>query len=589
MTGAQQAARSIKVGKLRPSQAVMQHGPGAVIDLPELSVIVAGIDHWFKGANDRILEPRLEAFIGSRGLYRAPKPGPGKYGGIPAFVFPEYLVCPHNKCRRMGPHREFAFVDYPGEFRCDDPIHKGTRNPAVFPARFMVACPAGHLDDFPWREWAHGGPTTCSEPLKLLDTGSSGSANDLIVRCGCDMSASMGRAFKSGAHSSCGGGQPWIAPGNRNDGCDQTPRTILRGASNAYFSVATSAISIPPWSDPIYKEMAPHMDVIDQADSWDQFKAGVEGGFYKLGDLLDRYSLKDIWDARERQAEGPDEVDLRAREYQALLNPEEAVEPEAEFEASFRNVPSAFDALLGQVVAVTRLREVRALRAFTRIDSIPEVGERHDVAELDAQLAPIGTSQQTWRPATELRGEGIFITIDPDALAAWEARAGVVAMAGELAPRFEASWQNRGQVDFPGMRHVLIHTLAHVLMRELSLDAGYSSSALRERLYVGEDMAGFLIYTASSDSDGSLGGLVDLAQPERLEPVVKLGLNGAAFCASDPLCSGGHGSSSELNGAACHACLLLAETSCEGGNRLLDRATLVATLAEKERAFFDVD
>ena len=329
------------------------------------------------------------------------------------------------------------------------------------------------------------------------------------------------------------------------------------------------------------------MGMIEQADSLEQFRLGVEGGFYKLDELLEKHDVAAVWSAHERRFDGPDPEGLRTREYASLMNPEQAVDPEAEFEASERPVPTGRAAEVGKVVAVTRLREVRALRAFTRLDSIAEVGELHDVSELEARLAPIGTNRQKWRPATELRGEGIFIDLSGGALAAWEARGDVAERGAQLGPLFEGSWQNRGQVAFPGMRYVLLHSLSHVLMREMSLDAGYSSTALRERIYCSEEMNGLLIYTASSDSDGSLGGLVDLAQPNRLGPLIELGLESARFCASDPLCSGGQGGHIDLNGAACHACLLVAETSCEMSNRLLDRAVLVPTLVEKDQAFFD--
>lgn len=76
--------RSPKVGKLRPSQVVTQHGPGAVVDLPELSVIIGGTNHWFTTGIDRVCEPRLEAFLHVRALYRPPQPEPGKLDGLPS-------------------------------------------------------------------------------------------------------------------------------------------------------------------------------------------------------------------------------------------------------------------------------------------------------------------------------------------------------------------------------------------------------------------------------------------------------------------------------------------------------------------------
>ena len=97
--------RSPKVGKLRPSQVVTQHGPGAVVDLPELSVIVGGTNYWHPTGVDRVFEPRLEAFLRVRALYRPPQPEAGKFGGLPSFVFPEWLVCP--QCRLLAPFRNF--------------------------------------------------------------------------------------------------------------------------------------------------------------------------------------------------------------------------------------------------------------------------------------------------------------------------------------------------------------------------------------------------------------------------------------------------------------------------------------------------
>jgi Domain of unknown function (DUF1998) len=583
--------RSPKVGKLRPSQVVTQHGPGAVVDLPELSVIVGGTNHWFTTGIDRVFEPRLEAFLHVRGLYRPPQPERGKFGGVPSFVFPEWLVCP--RCRQLGPFRDFHFRSSFGDFVCtrNDNRH-GKGNPAAFPARFMVACAAGHLDDFPWKDWAHGGSVTCSGPLELIDTGSSGSASDLIVKCtSCDMQKPLGGAFQKDALAGCTGRRPWLAPKHYDAGCHETVKTILRGASNAYFPVVSSALSIPPWSDPIQQELAPYREQLKQAKSLDHLRAGIDGEFYDVGDLLERYTVDQLWKAL--RAEPEEEEDLKRREYIAFLHPEAKADGRTEFEISRRPVHTRYADRFSLIVAASRLREVRALRGFTRIDSIPDLGERTDVSELQVRIAPLGLKEVDWLPGIDLRGEGVFVQLDQAALTTWEAQWGVRRETTRLVGQF-AEWRKSRSMDdrpFPGMRYVLLHTLAHVLMRQLALDCGYSSSALRERIYckTGTDpMAGLLIYTASSDSDGSLGGLVDQAVPDRLGPHLMDALRETAFCASDPLCGGGDiGAVTNLNGAACHACLLLAETSCEFGNRLLDRATLVETLGNRGTAFFE--
>jgi len=580
-----------KIGKLRPSQVATQHGPGAVVDLPDVSVIVAGTDHWYPRSADRVLEPRLEAFLGIEGIYRTPTGGPGHFGGVPAWLFPAWLVCP--RCRLLAPASEFEMKSQWGtvEFRCRR-VHEGGRPPQAFPARFMTACERGHLDDFPWWEWVHGpGSTPCKGPLELRDLGTTGGTTDLVVVCtSCDEKRTMADAFNPETRDlPCTGRRPWIGPADRED-CPETARTLLRGASNAYFPVVASALSIPPWTDPIHAEVEPYREGLLQADTIGKLKAGIECGFYKVGDLLDRYTIEQIWDALHPE---PDTSrGLRRDEWLAFLHPETPPEG-AEFEVSRRAVPPRFQSEIADVVAATRLREVRALRAFTRIDSGFDLGER-DFDELDIKPAPLGTTNVKWLPGVDLRGEGVFIRLDERELRAWENEPAVRAAAEQLAERHREwirRWDRREQ-PFPGMRYVLLHTLAHVLMRQLALDCGYSASALRERIYSDpgeEPMAGLLIYTASSDSEGSLGGLVDQARPDRLSALLLDGLHESSFCASDPLCATGDvGARAHLNGAACHACLLLAETSCENGNHLLDRAVLTRTVARDDLCFFTV-
>ena len=579
-----------KVGKLRPSQVVTQHGPGAVVDLPELSVIVAGINHWNVSADDRVLEPRLERFLKKRALYRPPQPAQGKSRGLPSFIFPEWLVCP--RCRKLAPYTDFTMQKWWGgaEFKCisDEKSH-GASHPVAFPARFMVACPNGHLDDFPWWSWVHDGNTPCTGPLELIDDGRTGVTSDLRVKCSkCNASQSLGRAFEPGAHGSCSGRRPWIGPKDY-EACDQQAKTILRGASNAYFSIIASALSIPPWSDPIQIEITPYREVIGHAEDLEKLKLGVEHSFYKLGDLLDRYSIEEIWKAFRAETEA--EEDLRRKEWEAFRHPEASHDKKTEFEIHNRVVPSRYQGPIARVIAASRLREVRALRGFTRIESQAELGEVTDIEELKVAVAKLGLKENDWLPGIDLRGEGVFLELDEATLAGWEAKEAVVAGGKVLEGRY-ASWRNErgdGERPFPGMRYVLLHTLAHVLIRQLSLDCGYSSSSLRERIYCAgpeDPMSGILIYTATSDSDGSLGGLVDQAVPDRLGPILMDGLRNAAFCAQDPLCGLAEmGGAAHLNGAACHSCLLLAETSCEYGNRLLDRSVLVETLGSRGLEF----
>jgi hypothetical protein len=137
-------------------------------------------------------------------------------------------------------------------------------------------------------------------------------------------------------------------------------------------------------------------------------------------------------------------------------------------------------------------------------------------------------------------------------------------------------------------RFVLVHSLAHALIEQLSLDAGYPAASLRERLYVSDEMAGLLIYTATSDSAGSLGGLIAQTRPDRLASLVLEALGRAAWCSADPVCIESTGSGADgLNLAACHACSLLPETSCEEKNTMLDRGLLIGTPEQPEVGYLD--
>lgn len=587
--------RYTKAGKLRPTQIVGQHGPGAIVDLPALSVVIAGLDMWRRSETDRVSEPRLEAFLGATALYRPARPASTVPGGVPSFVFPEWLVCPNGKCRLLARREQFEWSDRKGEYICQRThIHGSAAIIQVFPARFLVACPRGHLDDFPWDDWIHAWSRShCRGPYRLEDEGRSGNVSDLVASCqNCDAKRRMSGVFEPNALATCSGRRPWLGLSNHERSCDAAPRVLLRGASNAYFSIVASALSIPPYSAPIQLDIAPFLETLRKLTSADDVADASRLGL--LDDLLDSYAPEQLLAAAK--GEVTELQRLRPDEYKAFLDPPEPVQPPHEFQVRRVELPDVSEARkLAHVRAATRLREVRALRGFTRIESGLDIGDLADVSELNTDIAPLGPADVRWRPAVELRGEGIFLALDEQVLQEWEHRVDVTDQANELVARFGEFQDSRSipenkRQPFPGMRYVLLHSLAHALIRRFCLNAGYSSSALRERIYSSsenETMAGLLIYTASSDSEGSLGGLVDQAEPERFGAVLIDALQDAHLCAQDPLCGSGElGGTTGLNGAACHACLLLSETSCEAGNRFLDRAALVETVGQFGRGFF---
>lgn len=184
--------------------------------------------------------------------------------------------------------------------------------------------------------------------------------------------------------------------------------------------------------------------------------------------------------------------------------------------------------------------------------------------------------------------------MDEERLREWESRPTVVQRLTTVRANHLALLQARASegsgraVASPvSPRFVLLHTLAHVLINEWSLDGGYPASALRERLYATGQMAGILIYTATSDSAGSLGGIVAQGDPERLVAAMESALGRTSWCSNDPLCMESEASGMDsVNMAACHACVLLPETSCELNNSFMDRAMLVGTPSGDVPGFF---
>jgi hypothetical protein len=286
--------------------------------------------------------------------------------------------------------------------------------------------------------------------------------------------------------------------------------------------------------------------------------------------------------------------DLKSPEWEVFSKPETAPATQ-----DFRLVPvappRAFAPLIEQVVLVERLREVSALIGFTRIDG---PGNYARLEEMPAvQRAPLSRRPPSFVPASEVRGEGLFIRFREEAVARWCLE--VAAEREELMREAHRRWRQARNISepsrsFPGIRYVLLHTFAHGLMRQLALECGYGVAALRERIYARESLgesgaqAGVLIYTAAPDSEGTLGGLVSLGRPERLGGHLLAMLERARLCASDPLCSEHDPVRDDLSlhGAACHACLFAPETSCERGNKYLDRATLVDTVNLSRLGFF---
>lgn len=592
------------IGDVRPSQVITTFGPGAIVDLQTLSVIVAGIDGWHLDEDLVVHEPRLQRALKVKRFFSA-EPASGNYftkrGTVPTFLFPRYQVCTHPECATLSEPGE-ELVEYnekTQEMECKAPNCKGRgkfRAPTI-PAPFVVACPSGHIDDFPWRAYVHrDADTNCKKRMRLVYSGTTGSVSDIWIYCACDAKRSVSDAFgenRSLALGECTRKRPWLGIKNKDPHeCKHAGqlRAIQRGATNGWFPLVRSALSIKEAASPIgqaLKKCPQHQ--VEKIDSQEKLQTLLE---LEMFPALAEFKAEDIWQTllKERGEIETDEIDLRLPEWNAFRDIEGRNQgDQSDFFLEAGEVPDFLADKVDRIVLARKLLEVRALTSFTRIDYASGM----DDDGMGASRAPIYKERQDWLPAVEVRGEGIFLELKEEALADWEAEPAVQKRAAAIEQKYKEWAAERGvdADDFPGARYVLLHSLAHVLMRQLALDCGYSESSVRERIYSSTDperkMAGILLYTASADSEGSLGGLVELGSKERFPNLIHNALENAKRCSSDPLCADHQPDvHATINGAACHACVLAPETSCEAFNRFLDRNFLVPTMAYSDMAYF---
>lgn len=543
---------SKRLGGLRPSQIITSFGPGSIVDLSKDSVMILGTDSW--PISDPVHEYRLEQLLGVE-MFRSPGTGPRE--GIPVRSFPKWRVCP--KCGAISDR----FPRQPG--RTVPTCNRCKFDAETHPARFIMACSGGHVSDFPWVRWTHRGRLICEVPLLTLRTKArTGALSDLEVVCSCGARQSMYGSLGVGLSrvvNECPGHRPWL--GDTVSDCSSQVRGLQRGASNAYFPSIFSGLSIPPFVGRVQRTLDTHWPTISKLA-----EIGPDQVEMLIKALFPTDDLEEVRAAIRLRLSRESKTDLRLEEWLVLRAGGATSE---DFDTREAVVPEHFRPWIERVVLVRRLREVRVLMGFTRVDPPdPESGDRK-------RLAPLAAERQNWLPAVEVRGEGLFIELRKDAVEKWEALEEVKSRAGRVL-RAYAQWRTESGWPEEQMspRHVLVHTLSHLMIKQLALDAGYSSASIRERLYLSPSMCGFLLYTAAPGADGSLGGLIQQGDPARLSTLLAGALETAAVCSSDPLCRE-HAPSTHagVNGAACHACALAPETACEKGNRLLDRGCVI--------------
>jgi len=396
---------------------------------------------------------------------------------------------------------------------------------------------------------------------------------------------------------SCGGLRPWLGEDETNAApCGCALQVAEKGATNVHYAHVVSSLYLPKWESSLDRRIVELLD-----SKWDFLLSRREGDTFRRSSVEDLAEISNVdfaklLEAAERRLResknkqpATDETAFRRQEHDAML--EQSGGDNQDFSA--RRVASIeyskpVSAHFENIVLLQRLRETRALTGFSRW--MPEDGKT-----LDERLEQMSLANLGWLPSVIVRGEGVFFHFNAERLEGWSRQTQVRQRASVLMSRdarIRAVRKMPPRALHP--RFILLHTFAHLMINAFSHSCGYGCASLRERIYCDDQtpqlgMNGVLLYTASGDCEGSMGGLVRQGRPSFLEPIVQLALESALWCSSDPVCAQSHGQGpNSCNLAACHCCALLPETSCEEQNLLLDRALVVGLPDVPKLGFFDL-
>lgn len=557
-------------GNLRKSQIILGAGPGSIVDLKKGSVILSGISKWenYDKDKDILHSPKLERLLGVKYFVTPPHKKPIRFEDgteilqkdILAYQFPKWGYCP--VCKKLGEVRDFI-VTSDGKWKCTC----NNKTP-IIPSRFVIACEDGHIADFPYRYWVHKGNVNCKEELTISETGSSAGLESILIQCKCGAHRNLDGIFDPQKFKyQCCGDKPWLGENVKDLNCDKEVRVLQRSSSSVYYPVIASSIEVPQWNNRLTEKLEQMKSYINEDNKKVFAEAIAKDLNMPIEDVLDEMNKSIGWSGSME-----DEYRALRREYQ-----------EENFNSREEAVPKLLKKYINKIVLINKMTEVIAQVGFKRIDP------NYDVTNEETYVS-FKKEQPNWLPAFENKGEGIFIEFNEDKIKEWELRKNVQDRYSKIIERSdEGIFRSLRKPINP--RTILIHTLAHALIKELTFECGYSASSIKERIYTtydeGIDMSGVLLYTTSSDSDGSLGGLVAQGKTDKIEIIFRRMLDKMEWCSTDPLCI-----ESELHGyknanfAACHACTLLPETSCELRNILLDRASIRGRLDDLSLGFF---
>lgn len=598
---------------IRRTSLIGPWGVGAIVPFPDdESLMIAGLDMWRYNNPEsfKIIDERLQRRLGVQELRWPPDyrernaDSENCFLKIPTIRFPRWHYCPFcgtmTKTTLYQKQPECDCYQWPRGRKCN-PSFKQRRK--LIPERFVVICENGHIDDFPVAEWLHYGTGQEYRPMenggkckiRRSTGGTSASLSGVFYECSCGAKRSIAGATIPGAlgriNYSCKGNRIWLGEeGNTENKCncqENQIRVVLRGATNVWFADTRSSIYIPIDGSLESRKILAILDKYFETLNSSRINGEFNRSFIDMLAKNENINSDDLYNAFLKRADGISstievneeisEDSYRFAEYAVLTK---SSGNDAQKFHSINYPISHYNPIIkkyfSSISLVPKLLETRAFVGFSRVE--PKV---EPISEKKKNLR-LGNGN--WLPAIQVQGEGIFFEFNKDVLEEWSQKEQVKARLQNMQKNFCGSKFAKNDKDVLRPEFILIHTFAHLLINQLAFECGYGSSSIRERIYCEKTsnnlgMTGVLIYTASGDSEGSLGGLVRQGTKGHIEDTIRDAIKNAAWCSSDPVCIQSLGQGPEsLNLAACHNCALLPETCCECGNRLLDRGLIVGTL-----------
>ncbi len=597
--------------QIRPSQFITTYGPGSILEGARGPRIIPGADiglflsYGLHPENYEISDQRMSSGLlsGAR-IFRLPSNAElGELGDAPIYKtksFPNWKLC-----LNMGEHGG-AFYILHNSFSC--PPCSNIRSGRNEPIRFVIACSDGHLDDIDWDFFAHFEYKRHTQ--WYIWHGGGGSLSNIEVECPtCGKKQKM--SFAYGRDWKCSGRFPEREPlhstsnyGIEREDCSVPAKIVQRQASNLRIPKLRTLFSISPRDTKLHQLL--QKDIIlgaispPSTSSFEQLKTKLKH-FLNTGkideqtyDLIIRKDWEEIKQAiRDVLSPIPKTYDeLLVEEYQILINasingaPQRTRAPprsEVIFEVN-PNFVKVHDTQMGKfrVTPILKLQTITAQLSYRR-EVNQQLNTDSIARDVDISFTMRNNPRDKWLPGTEFLREGIFISLEnsntkeflPSGSSAskWNEAYSVASSAYSLN---EHIFRGSAFVELNPL-FIWWHSLSHLILRSISEESGYSSAAIRERVYLENGSSGtrggILLYATQPGTEGTLGGLIALVP--NFDSIMNTAIEQIHGCSGGPLCLENSFSTGRYNGAACPGCLLLSETSCEHRNMWLDRNVLM--------------